>query len=236
MQKIDRNKVGPFEVNQVYNLEALESLKKIPDKSVDLIFFDPPYNKGKDYGVYKDNLSSEDYKKFMVNIVKECLRVSKRGIAIYVNWSHFGFYWRELIPQAEPIIIYKRSSGFTFSPLRIMQHHHVILTTAKALKPVKSLWDDVRLPGEGYLFREPTFNHPAITSLKATKRFIEYFSERGEIILDPFIGIGTTAIAAKSLNRKFLGFELNPKYVGIANRRLLQARLIDFEDKKLVGE
>ena len=216
----DKEKIGPFKINNIYKGDALNLIKKIPDNSIDLVFFDPPYNVGKDYEIYKDNLPEDEYLKFMHNIINECKRVSKRGIGIYLDWKHFGLYWQKLLPEAEPIIIYKRSSGFIFSPLRIMQHHHVILTTAKAVKPTKSLWDDIRVPGEGYLFREQRFDHPAQTSLKATARFIRHFSEKGEIILDPFMGVGTTAVAAKSLDRKFLGFELNPRYIKITKQRL----------------
>ena len=236
MSKDNLFKIGPFELNKIHNTEALESLKKIPDKSVDLIFFDPPYNAGKDYGVYKDNLPWKDYMEFMRKIIKECLRISKRGIGIYLDWKHFKPYWHKLIPESEPIIIYKRSSGFIFSRRKIMQHHHVILTTATALKPVKSLWDDIRVFGEGYLFNEPKFGHPAQTSLKATRRFIEHFSKENEIILDPFMGVGTTAVAAKSLNRQFIGFELNPEYIEIANRRLSQPQINDFNNKKTIKE
>lgn len=231
MGENDNRKIGPFEIDRIYKVDASKAIKKLPSKSIDLVFFDPPYNRGKDYGVYKDNLDEKEYKKFMKRIIRESIRVSKRGIGVYVDWKHFKLFWHELLPESEPIIIYKRSSGFIFSPLKIMQHHHVILTTAKALKPVKSLWDDIRVLGEGYLFNEPRYGHPAQTSLKATKRFIEHFSEEGEIILDPFIGVGTTALAAKLLNRRFIGFEINPNYIDIANKILTQTKIDYFNEK-----
>jgi len=220
-----------FELNKIYNLDALEGLKKMPEKSVDLVFFDPPYNVNKDYGVYKDNLPQDSYEKFMKEILEESKRISKRGVCVYIDWKHFALFWQKLLPEAEPIIIYKRSSGFIFSKLKIMQHHHIILTTAKALIPVKSVWDDIRVYGEGYLFKEETFGHPAQTSLKATKRVIETFSMKGEIILDPFMGVGTTAVASKQLDRNFLGFEINPEYIEIANKRLAQKLIIDNFEK-----
>jgi len=220
-----------FELNKIYNLDTLEGLKKMPEKSVDLVFFDPPYNVNKDYGVYKDNLPQDSYEKFMKEILEESKRISKRGVCVYIDWKHFALFWQKLLPEAEPIIIYKRSSGFIFSKLKIMQHHHIILTTAKALIPVKSVWDDIRVYGEGYLFKEETFGHPAQTSLKATKRVIETFSMKGEIILDPFMGVGTTAVASKQLDRNFLGFEINPEYIEIANKRLAQKLIIDNFEK-----
>ena len=60
-----------MEVNKIYCMDCIEGMKKIKDNSVDLVFFDPPYNQKKDYGVYKDNLSNEEYEQFMKKILKE---------------------------------------------------------------------------------------------------------------------------------------------------------------------
>lgn len=46
----------PIQINKIHRIDCLEGLKKLPDKSVDLAFIDPPYNVGKDYGISKDNL------------------------------------------------------------------------------------------------------------------------------------------------------------------------------------
>lgn len=221
-------------LNKVLCEEALESLKKIPDNSIDLIFIDPPYNVGKNYGVYKDNLSDKDYISFIESLIIEFNRISKKGFGIYLDWKKFKLFWN-LIPNAEPIIIFKKSTGVVFSKLKIVQHHHVILTTATVLKSkpqLKSLWDDIRVMGEGYFFNEEKFGHPAQTSLKATKRFIEYFSNEGDIILDCFMGVGTTAVASKELNRNFIGFELNPQYIKITNDRLKKINTIKKYFKK----
>jgi len=223
--KILTNKVGNFDLNKAYCIDCLDGLKKIPDKSVDLAFIDPPYNVGKDYGAYKDNLNDRDYMEMISSVIDEFSRVTRRGFGIYIDWKQFKRYW-QLVPEAEPIIIFKRSSGVIYSPLKIVQHHHIILTTAKAIKPkLKSLWDDIRVLGEGYFFKEERFGHPAQTSLKATKRYIEYFTEEDDIILDCFTGVGTTAAAALSLNRKFIGFDLNPEYVEVSNTRIKQNQI-----------
>ena len=224
-QKSKPIKIGDFEIDKIYLTDCLDGMERLPDKSIDLVFIDPPYNVGKDYGVSKDNLSHDEYINFMKAVISEFKRVAKRGFGIYTDWKHFQEFW-QLIPEAEPIIIFKRSSGVVFSSLNIVQHHHVILTTAKCMIRIcKSLWDDIRVFGEGYFFNERTFGHPAQTSLKATKRFIENFSEEGEVILDCFMGTGTTAIACKQTIRNFIGFELNPTYVEIANKRLAQKTL-----------
>ena len=186
-------------------------------------FSDFPYNVGKDYGVSKDNMLEEEYLKMITKIIDNFRRITKRGFAIYTDWKHFKMFWN-LIPEAEPIIIFKKSSGIIYSNLNIVQHHHIILVTGKCLKKnLKSLWDDIRVLGEGYLFNEKRFgNHPAQTSLKATQRIIEHFTEEDEVVLDCFMGVGTTAVACKQLKRRFIGLELNPEYIKIANKRLNQ--------------
>ena len=64
------------------------------------------------------------------------------------------------------------------------------------------------------------FKHPTIKPLEFMERFILNSSKENDIILDPFIGSGSTAIAAKLLDRDYIGYELNPKYVEITKNRL----------------
>lgn len=95
-----------------------------------------------------------------------------------------------------------------------------MFSTAKPVKKVKDLWDDVRLPGEGYFFREKRYPRPGLTSEALTMKVLEHWTLEGEIVLDSFMGVGTTAVSAKKMNRNFIGTEINPPYVRIANERL----------------
>jgi len=67
--------------------------------------------------------------------------------------------------------------------------------------------------------------HPAVFPIALPKKCIELFSHKGELILDPFAGIGTTLIAAKDLERNAVGFDLNKNYVEFAKKRLAQTNL-----------
>lgn len=69
--------------------------------------------------------------------------------------------------------------------------------------------------------------HPAVFPIALPKKCIELFTHQGELVLDPFLGIGTTLIAARDLGRNAVGFDLNPKYIDFANKRLTQTE-IDF--------
>ncbi|MEO0075108.1 MAG: DNA methyltransferase [candidate division WOR-3 bacterium] len=71
--------------------------------------------------------------------------------------------------------------------------------------------------------------HPAVFPIALPKRCIELFTHKGELVLDPFVGIGTTLIAARDLERNAVGFDLNQKYIDFAKIRLAQSR-ISFND------
>lgn len=204
----------------IYKQDCVEFLKSQPDKSVDLVFTDPPYNVKKDYGVYKDNLPPEEYIEWMRCIIQECRRISRRGIVFYVGSKLTKTYF-DLMPDAHLIPVHKRAAG-VFSGNYMLQYHSMF-SEAKPVKKVKDLWDDVRLPGEGYFFREPRYDHPGLTSEALTMKVVRHWTLPDEIVLDPFAGVGTTWVSCYKSGRKFIGSELNPKYIEVANQRIREA-------------
>jgi DNA modification methylase len=69
--------------------------------------------------------------------------------------------------------------------------------------------------------------HPATFPISLSKKVIELFSHEGELVLDPFVGSGTTLVAANDLNRNGIGFDLQEKYVSLSASRLHQSGLFD---------
>jgi len=69
--------------------------------------------------------------------------------------------------------------------------------------------------------------HPAVFPIALPKKCIELFTHRGELVLDPFVGIGTTLIAARDTGRNAVGFDLNKKYIEFAKKQLSQQQLSD---------
>lgn len=67
--------------------------------------------------------------------------------------------------------------------------------------------------------------HPAVFPISLAKKIIELFSHKGELVLDPFLGIGTTLLAARDLERNAVGFDINRKYINFTNERLSQRPL-----------
>lgn len=96
-------------------------------------------------------------------------------------------------------------------------------TTFRKSNDKKSTVSDVgerfnvwQLPGE----KQNTFDHPAVYPLRLCKDHIFSWSDEGDLILDPFMGSGTTGVACKLMHRRFIGFELNPDFYSTAENRI----------------
>ena len=201
--------------------DCLEILPTLPDNSVDAVITDPPYNVGKDYGTYKDNLPPDSYKQFMINVIGEARRISNNNIVFYVGGKLTSLFC-ELIPDAHLIIVMKRAIG-AMSGNYFLQYHSMF-STIKPITKTKDLWDDVRLPGEGYFYREKRYDHPGQTSCILTKKIINIYVSEG-VILDPFAGIGTTGVACVQTGRNFIGIEIDKDYFAVAEKRISEAQL-----------
>lgn len=194
-------------------------LKTIGNDEAQVAFCDPPYNVGKKYDGYSDNLSPLQYENLMVQVISELTRISSRGIIFYVS-GELTRKFMNLLPNAHQIIVVKRAVGVR-SGGYVLQYHS-ILSTAKPIVKCPDVWDDVRLPGEGFYFREKRYDNPGLTSLELTKKVLYHFTGHGYTVIDPFIGTGTTAVAAKGMGRHCIGVEQSKKYCEIAERRLAE--------------
>src|SRR3990167_3923766 len=103
--------------------DCLDVFRTIPDSGVDLCFFDPPYNVGKDYGEYKDNLAPEEYMAWMTKVIAESKRIARRGIVVYVGGTLTRLFGN-LIPDAHLVIVEKRAAG-VISGNYVLQYHSV---------------------------------------------------------------------------------------------------------------
>lgn len=78
--------------------------------------------------------------------------------------------------------------------------------------------------------------HPAVFPIAMAKRAIELFTHKGELVLDPFVGVGTTLVAAKDLKRNAVGFDLNPKYIKVSEERLAQTVLAGDTQQEAISD
>ena len=189
---------------------CIDVLPEIKTKSADFIFCDPPYNCKKDYGVCKDDMSPTEYHDFMQTIITESIRIARKGIAFYVGGNLTKEFMGLMPPESHLIIVHKRAVGIMCN--NYFLQYHSLFVTAPPIKKCKDLWDDIRLPGEGYFFREKRYPSPGLTSVELTKKVLSHFTVEGDSVLDPFLGSGTTMVACLELNRNCLGIEIDSKW------------------------
>lgn len=186
------------------------------------VITDPPYNVGKDYGKYKDNLSGVAYAEFMNTIINMSRDIAKNQAWVAPRYKLPLFL--ELMPKSHMVVVRRGARG----PYRQgwSDQYEIILTEGKPVYPEVDLWEGIRLKGEGYFFREDTWGHPGYTPISIMKKLIVLLGGgSGGIIVDPFSGTGTSLRAAKDLGAMAIGIELDEKWCEIAAKRMSQGVL-----------
>jgi len=211
----------PLDAFVIAQREALEALREMPDDCCD-IFTDPPYNVGKDYGVWDDSMPDQEYERWISDVLTECKRVAV-NMVVYVPKKWNLLYWNVLGDSFQEIILPFRPAGairYGYS-----NQFNKLLTNArpKREKPVLNVWDNMQQPGLGFFFREDTLGNPGYTSEAITRRALEQLLSH-EFIYDPFMGVGTTAVAAEKAGKKWAGTELNPEFIEKAWTRIHEYR------------
>jgi len=196
-------------------LEILPTLGK-----VDVLITDPPYNVGKEYGEkYDDSKDDALFYEWSKKWILKAINLADRRYAIYGLNKHIRFMLNTL-PDAH-LIVYELcgngSMGGAYS------RNCTFIYCRDPIEKIPILWKDGRAISNeaGNMFRP--LEHPGMTSNDATSRMVKAFSNIGEIVLDPFMGSGTTGVACINLGRKFVGIEIEPKYFDIACRRIESA-------------
>jgi hypothetical protein len=185
--------------------------------SMDLVLTDPPYNAKKEYGDFKDNLSPDEYAAFMRTVAAECLRIAPHQAWVAPRYQLALF--SSIFPKAHMIVVRRGAAG----PIRNgwSDQYETILTIGKPKRCIPDVWDDIRLKGEGYFFREETYGHPGFTPTLILKRLASLLADQS--LVDPFVGTGGSLVAAKCLGLSAIGIERNEAYCEIAAMRLQQS-------------
>lgn len=225
--------------------DALELFRKISDNSIHLIIADPPYNLGKDYGNNQDSKSFNEYLEFSVSWLKEAYRVLTPNGTIYVFMGvrfisylydildvQLGMFFKSWIcwhytqgmgkkigfsPRHEDILMFTKTEQFTFNldDIRVPQKYYRQRNNMRGANP-----GDVWQFSHVHYCNRNRQKHPTQKPEGLMERMVLASSNIGEIILDPFAGSGTTLRVCQQLNRRCIGFELNPGFVEIIVDRL----------------
>lgn len=237
------------EVDIIY-AHSSECMNELPNNSIHLMITSPPYNVSKEYDqnltlneylTLLKNVFTETYR-VLVNGGRVCINIANIGrkpyipLTMYVNqiMHEIGFLMRgEIIwdKSASSGVSLAWGSFQSASNPVLRDTHEYILVYSKGnfkrekadkistiskenfIEWSKSIWKFSAVSAK-------KIGHPAPFPIELPRRLIEFYSFKDDIILDTFMGSGTTAIAAKELHRNFIGYEINKDYVNLANNRI----------------
>jgi len=238
-----------MEINKIYNENCLETLHRMPDKFVDLVVTSPPYNMrtrirngeyttreksehfSKKYKHFGDDLPIDDFYLFHSNVLCQLLRVSK--IVCYnfqiVTGSKEAFF--KIIGNfnrnIKDIIIWDKGTGqpamhkmvlnSCYEMILILEGDKMAGRVIQNAKFKRGEMNNILRIGRG---KKVIDGHSAVFPEKLVSELIKSFSEEGNLVYDPFMGSGTTAIVAHKLNRKWIGSEITDKYCDMATNRI----------------
>ncbi len=270
-----------MKVNQIYQGDCLDLLKKLDDNSIDLVITSPPYA---DLKVYIDNpgILADNYVEWFLPICNEICRVIKPTGSFILNINdkvENGFrhpyvfdliseihkrtelkmferlFWNKMkgLPnrsrfgdRVEYLFWFAKEKGFKFY-LDEMRTEYSEKSIQRMKKPLKKRF--ARREGDSDLeYKDwspnplgalPTTlvnisseskkiadNHVAVYPTELVKYFIKGSTEEGDVVLDPFMGTGTTAVASNELGRNWIGFEMQQDYINLANSRIENSKLV----------
>lgn len=224
--------------------DAVKELKKLPSKSIDLICTDPPYNLGKNYGNNIDLKQWHEYEQFTNDWLIEAKRILKNEGSIYVfmgvkfisrlflMFQELGFHLNSWIvwhytqgmgrtkgfsPRHEDILYFTKSSEYTFNldDIRIPQKYFRTRNNMKGANP-GDVWQFSHI----HYSNPERLNHPTQKPEAIIKRIILASSNKEDLVLDPFVGSGTTCVVANLLNRNWIGIDMNPDYIKMSKNRI----------------
>ena len=212
-------------INKVICGDCLSVMPEIPDKSVDLVLTDSPYNAGREYA--NDNLEEKEYIDFTNKWLSECKRITKDNVVVIVGvkyqkpitmwlFNNMNYCWE---------FVWWKSNGMLNGKATFSKFEKVLWFSINAgiyYRQKPEFTDVWNLPIE---VEANNWGHPTPKGLKGMSKIIQLLSKEGDLILDPFLGSGTTAVAAQFLKRNFIGIEISEKYCEIARKRLAQKTL-----------
>lgn len=231
-----------LKLNTIHQMDAIEGLKQLPDESVDLVVTDPPYNiasKNKStiqqgrlmttaeaFGSW-DTFHPFDYDLFIMQVISQCYRVLKPGGVLYMFTAREtnGYFIRKAVQRGfqyqNQLAMAKTTQLPSWSKKSWRSAFELCMYLSKG-KPrtfnFPSQRECVNL--YSYSIRHKQTKHPTEKPLGFIRKLVLVSSNPGELVLDPFMGSGTTAVACLETGRKFLGFETNPDYIAMALKRL----------------
>jgi site-specific DNA-methyltransferase (adenine-specific) len=247
--------IEKLEIDNIYNMDCIEGMKRIPDETVDLVITDPPF--AIDFKARKSNynrtqsrvlegyneISKEQYHDFTLRWMREVYRVLKQSGSMFVfsgwnNLKHILIALDEVGFITVNHIIWKYQFGVVTKRKFVTSHYHCLYVCKNDKKRkffpysrFKKEERDQNRNSLNYKDREDVWiikreywtgdiKTPTKLPKELIRKILQYSSEKGDLVLDPFLGSGQVALVSKMMERHYLGFEVVKEYYDFARKRL----------------
>lgn len=235
-----------MEKNIIYHSDCIEGMKNLPDNSVNMVLTDPPYGTTQnkwdtiiDMGLFWKEIKRVTKEHSAIIIFSQMPFTAK---VVMSNPKMFRYEWiaekhnptgflnanRMPMKCHENVLVFYEKLP-TYNPQMIQGKPHSRGGIGSQSKNYGS-YDKTKLTTSDKYYPRDVLKvnwqdstkrlHPTQKPASLCEYFIKTYSNEGDIVLDPFIGSGTTAVAAKNTNRKYIGFEKDDEYFEIAKNRL----------------
>ena len=241
------NSVPVMFLNKIF-CKSSEDMSELPDESVHLMVTSPPYNVGKEYDT---DLSLQEYLTLLKNVLKETHRVLVSGGRVCINIANVGR--KPYIPLHSYIIHIMQDLGFLMrgeiiwdksasagtstawgsfqsatNPTLRDVHEYILIFSKENFGRQKNGKKDTIEKDEFLEYTKSIWAFPAELPL----RLIKLYTLEDDVVLDPFMGSGQTAIAAIKAGRNYEGYEIHKEYCLLAGKRIEEL----VSQKKLTGD
>lgn len=219
-----------IEVDVVYNRDCIEGMMDIPDGSIDLIVTDPPYLVNYKTGMRNDKehrfnkvILNDDNFELVSEYIEQCHRILKENSAMYLFCSstNVDFFKQELEKRFKiknMIIWYKNHHTAGDLECAFGRKYEIVFLVNKGKRPyngerLTDVWEFKRVSNDNLI-------HQNQKPVELIEQCILKHSNKGDLVFDGFMGSGTTAEAAMNTGRRYIGFELDPYYFDVLQKRL----------------
>tara|TARA_R100000935_G_C2777430_1_gene140246 strand:- start:55 stop:726 length:672 start_codon:yes stop_codon:yes gene_type:complete len=205
--------------------DCFEKIKEIKTDSIDMVVTSPPYNRKRNdkYNNHTDIVSN--YVKFLETSINDCLRICNGNVFYNIQKNSYnkkdvhkimGIFSEQIIE----VLIWKKSNPMP-NPHLINAYEYILVLSKnnKSLKANKTYTLNH--------FTTPVYSsnphkkiHRAVMHPEAARFMLDNFGKKGDVVCDPFMGLGTTGVESVKAGMSFVGIEMNSDYFNIAKQQI----------------
>lgn len=215
--------------NVIINQDCFDFMKKCEDNSFDVSFTSPPYNRVRNdvYEHFED--VNENYYEMLVTLTTELLRITKKDVIVNVQQNHFNkvdfFKWIGFFStKIKGVIVWEKSNpqpstnykDDTYSITNAIEYFIVFNNKPNEFRANNKIKNIITTSVNSEHFE----GHGAVMKLSVAEHFIINFTKVGDLVFDPFFGMGTTGVASKKNKRNYCGCEIVEVYKKEAEKRI----------------